>query len=78
MILGIAAFVTCGLSAPFAVWLARKASNEIRASNGTQGGEGMAQAGLILGIIGLVIMALGVLWFVWVFVRILFLTTRVY
>jgi hypothetical protein len=77
MILGIAVFFTCGVSAPFAIWLARKARGEIAASNGTQGGEGMAQAGLILGIIGLVILALFVLYIIFiVIVGAVFSTTR--
>jgi uncharacterized Tic20 family protein len=53
MILGIVGFVTCGITGPFAIWLARKGKREIAASGGTQGGDGMATAGLILGIIDL-------------------------
>jgi uncharacterized Tic20 family protein len=62
MILGIVGFVTCGITGPFAIWLARKGKKEIQASGGTQGGEGMATAGLILGIIDLLFLAVVVLY----------------
>ncbi|MFY9614352.1 MAG: DUF4190 domain-containing protein, partial [Candidatus Dormiibacterota bacterium] len=64
LILGIASFFTCGIAAPFAIWLARRAKREIAASNGTQGGDGMATAGLVLGIIGLVFLILFALYWV--------------
>jgi hypothetical protein len=64
MILGIVGFVTCGITGPFAIWLARKGKREIQASGGTQGGDGMATAGLILGIIDLVFLAIVFIYFV--------------
>ncbi|MGH9245533.1 MAG: DUF4190 domain-containing protein [Acidimicrobiales bacterium] len=39
---------------PVAIVLANQAKNEIRASGGTQGGDGLATAGMVLGIIGLI------------------------
>jgi hypothetical protein len=66
LILGIAGFVTCGITGPFAIWLARRGKSEIRASGGTQGGDGLATAGLILGIIDLVFLAVVVLYFIFV------------
>ncbi|MEA2645881.1 MAG: hypothetical protein QOE92_964, partial [Chloroflexota bacterium] len=66
MILGIAGFFTCGITGPFAIWLSRKGKREIEASGGAQGGEGMATAGLILGIIDLVFLALLALYIVFV------------
>jgi hypothetical protein len=68
MILGIVGFVTCGITGPFAIWLARKGKREIQASGGTQGGEGMATAGLILGIIDLFFLAAVILYVVFVIV----------
>jgi hypothetical protein len=62
LILGIAGFVTCGVTGPFAIWLARKGKKEIQASGGRQGGDGMATAGLILGIIDLFFLAAVVLY----------------
>ena len=68
MILGIVGFVSCGLAAPFAIWLARRAKREIAASNGTQGGDGMATAGLVLGIIGLIFLVLFALYIIFIIV----------
>lgn len=83
LILGIAVFFTCGISAPFAIWLARRAKREIAASNGTQGGDGMATAGMVLGIVGLVFLVLFVIYIVFVvmlgiFAGVLSTTTRSY
>jgi hypothetical protein len=66
LILGIAGFVTCGITGPFAIWLARKGKSEIRESGGTQGGDGLATAGLILGIIDLVFLVVVFLYFIFV------------
>jgi hypothetical protein len=66
MIVGIASLVlgcTVGiglLGSPVAWWLGAKAKREIDASQGRLGGRGMAQAGFILGIIGTVLLALGI------------------
>jgi hypothetical protein len=64
MILGIVGVVVCGLTAPFALVIGRRAMNEIDASGGTLGGRGMAQAGFILGIIGSVFLVLGLLYLI--------------
>ena len=67
MILGIVGLVAgflCGLGflvSPFAWSLGRRADKEIQASHGRLGGEGAAKAGVITGIIGTVLLALGVL-----------------
>jgi hypothetical protein len=65
MVLGIAGlvfgFLACGigfLAAPFAWALGRNALTEIRASQGRLGGEGTAKAGMVMGIIGTVLLAL--------------------
>ena len=65
MVLGIAGlvfgFLACGigfLAAPFAWALGRNALTEIRASQGHLGGEGTAKAGLVMGIIGTILLAL--------------------
>ena len=59
--LGILGILVCQVLAPFAMVMGRRAVKEIDASNGTIGGRGSAQAGYILGIIGTVLLALGVL-----------------
>ena len=62
LVLGIIGLVTgCAIVSPIALVLGRNAMKEIDASEGTQGGRGMAQAGFILGIIGTVILGLAVL-----------------
>jgi TRAP-type C4-dicarboxylate transport system permease small subunit len=61
MILGILGLVICGVIAPFAWNIGKKTMNEIDASGGQLGGRGMAQAGYIMGIIGTVFLALGLL-----------------
>lgn len=50
MILGILSIVCCGIFAGIpALILGNAAKNEIAASGGMQGGDGMAKAGVILG-----------------------------
>ena len=62
-ILGVICFF-CPVLGPVALFLGRSAMAEIDASGGTQGGRGLAQAGFILGIIGCVLLALGVLYWI--------------
>ena len=61
--------LTCCLSilGPVAFFLGNSSLNRIRASGGTIGGEGLANAGRILGIIGSVIL---VLWVIVILVRV--------
>lgn len=61
LVLGIIGVTICGLCAPFAWALGRKAEQEIAASGGVLGGRGEAKAGKILGIVGCVIMVVGIL-----------------
>jgi hypothetical protein len=60
LILGIFGLLCCGVASIAALVLGILAKNEIRASRGTQSGEGQAQAGFILGIIGCAFWALGI------------------
>jgi len=65
LILGILGLVCCGIfTAVPAIILGNNAKKEIEASGGTQSGQGMAQAGFILGIVGTVLSVLGVLFYV--------------
>jgi hypothetical protein len=60
MILGIVSLFCCGIVTGIAaIVLAQQAKNEIAASGGTQSGSGQAQAGFILGIIGIVLTVIG-------------------
>jgi len=59
LILGILGLLCCGLASIAALILGMQAKSEIRASGGMQTGEGQAQAGFILGIIGCALWAVG-------------------
>ena len=61
LVLGIVGVVVCQVLAPFAFVMGRKAVREIDASGGTLGGRGNAQAGYVLGIVGMVMLGLGLL-----------------
>lgn len=67
MILGLVSLVggmICGLpllAAPFAWVVGGRAVKEIRASQGQLGGEGMARAGQVMGIVGTVLLVLVVI-----------------
>ena len=61
LVLGIVGIVVCGIAAPFAWAQGRKAEQAIAgAPPGAYSGKGMATAGKILGIIGTVLLAIGV------------------
>jgi hypothetical protein len=68
MVLGIVSLVSCCLglvTGPLAIIFAVSAKKEIAASRGAQAGEGMATAGLVMGIIGTAVWApLVLLWIV--------------
>ena len=61
LVLGILGLVVCGLVAPFAWRIGKRTRDEIDASNGQLGGRGSAQAGYVLGLIGTILLALGLL-----------------
>lgn len=64
MILGIVGILCCGFLAGIpALILGNQAKQEIAASGGTQTGEGMAQAGFILGILAIVFGVIGAILF---------------
>lgn len=49
LVLGIVAWLVCPVTAIFAIIYGRRAQDEIDASGGTQTGDGMAKAGIVLG-----------------------------
>jgi hypothetical protein len=59
LISGILGLVCCAPAGVVALVLGNSAKKEIAASNGTQTGRGMAQAGVVLGIIAIVLFVLG-------------------
>jgi hypothetical protein len=64
LVLGIVGVVCCSIAAPFAWSIGKKTVNEIDASGGQMGGRGQAQAGYILGIIGTVLLAISLVFFI--------------
>jgi len=65
LILGICGIVLCPLiCGPLAIVYGNKAKGEIRASNGRLGGQGLAQAGVVMGWIGVAFAVLGILFFI--------------
>ena len=62
LILGILSIVVCAPCGPFAIWQGRKA--EALTKQGYYQGGGMARAGWIMGIIGTVFLAIGVVWLI--------------
>jgi len=65
MILGILSLFCCGvITGVVAVVLAQQAKREIAASGGMQSGAGQAQAGFVLGIIGIALTVIGLIAYV--------------
>ena len=64
LVLGIVGIVACQVCGPFAWAQANKAEKAMQAAPGAYGGGSMVTAGKILGIIGTVLLAVGVLFFV--------------
>lgn len=62
LILGILGVVCCGLLAPVAWFMGSAELKSIRAGLSPAAGEGLAKAGMILGIIGSVLLVLSLLW----------------
>jgi len=61
LVCGIIGLVICGPVGIAAIVLARQAENEIAASGGSLGGDGLAKAGRIMGWIAVALMILGVI-----------------
>ena len=64
MILGILGIICCGPLAIPAFIIGNNAVKEIDASGGSMGGRSSANAGKIMGIIGMALMALGLILFI--------------
>lgn len=64
LVLGIVGLLCCAVASPFAIWLGRKSMREIDASGGQLSGRGQAQAGFILGIVGVVVWVLGIVFYI--------------
>lgn len=69
LVLGILSLVMCGLFTGIpAMIVGRNAKREIKQSGGRVGGEGVANAGIITGLIGTIISGLGILFFILIMV----------
>jgi uncharacterized membrane protein YjgN (DUF898 family) len=62
LVLGILGVVCCGLLAPIAWFLGTQEIKAIREGRSPAAGEGLAKAGMILGIIGSIILVLSICW----------------
>jgi len=58
LVLGILGLILCGLLAPFAWWLGASELRDIKAGLSPDSGQGLATAGMVLGIIGTVFLAI--------------------
>ncbi len=68
LILGILGIVVCGLCAPFAWVMGRKALREVDANPSAYTNRGQLQAGMICGIIGTVLWVLAIIFYVFIIV----------
>ena len=62
LIMGILGIVCCSLLAPVAWFVGSQELKAIREGRSPVAGEGLAKAGMILGIIGTILMVLLILW----------------
>jgi uncharacterized membrane protein YjgN (DUF898 family) len=62
LVLGILGVICCGLLAPIAWFLGAQETKAIREGRSPVAGEGLAKAGMILGIIGSIILVLSICW----------------
>lgn len=69
LVLGIVSLVACGLLTGIpAMILGRRAKREIQASEGREGGESLATAGFVTGLVGTIITSLAAVFVIGVFV----------
>lgn len=64
LVLGVLSLICCGLLGPVAWYLANQELVAINQGLSAEGNRGMAQVAKILGIVGTVFLALGILWVV--------------
>lgn len=62
LVVGIVSFICCNLAGPIAWWLGKKELDAIKAGQSPEAGQGLAMAGMILGIIATILFGLGILW----------------
>jgi uncharacterized membrane protein YjgN (DUF898 family) len=62
LVLGILGVVCCSLMAPIAWYLGNQEIKAIQAGSSPAAGDGLARAGMILGIVGVVVFGLQLIW----------------
>ena len=62
LVIGVLGIICCGLLAPIAWYMANEELKNIDAGRVAESNRGMAQVAKILGIIGTILLALGLLW----------------
>ena len=62
LVLGIVGILCCNLCAPIAWYVGRQELGAIAAGQSPEAGKGLAQAGMILGIIGTVLLVFVLFW----------------
>lgn len=62
LVLGILSIICCPLGGPVAWYLGAQEGNAIRAGHSPAAGEGLAKAGMILGILGTILFVFCALW----------------
>src|SRR5512140_2729108 len=62
LVLGIVGIVCCQLCGPFAWWMGKQELEAVRAGSSPASNEGMAKAGMILGIVGTILLGLSFVW----------------
>ncbi|HEV7504247.1 MAG TPA: DUF4190 domain-containing protein [Thermoanaerobaculia bacterium] len=62
LVLGILGVICCGLIAPFAWYLGSQELKAIQAGSSPPAGDGLAKAGMILGMVGTLILGMQMIW----------------
>jgi len=62
LVLGILGFVCCQLCAPFAWYIGNQEVKAIKQGSSPAAGQGLAMAGMVLGIIGSIFLVFAVIW----------------
>ncbi len=62
LVLGVLGVICCGLLAPIAWYLGNQEIKAIQAGASPAAGEGIARAGMVLGIVGVVVLGMQLIW----------------
>jgi hypothetical protein len=62
LVLGVLGVICCALLAPFAWYLGNQELKAIQAGASPAAGDGIARAGMVLGIVGVVLLGMQLIW----------------